>query len=61
MMATGFCICIVSWTTDTLEVTLANLFLGMAIGHALAARSHAKASAPKPIEHAQWTGLPGLS
>lgn len=61
MLATGFCICIVSWTTDTLEVTLANLFLGMAIGHALAARSQAKASAPKPNELAQWTGLPGLS
>ena len=61
MLATGFCICIVSWTTDTLEVTLANLFLGMAIGHALAARSQVEAPAPKPIEAAPWQGLPGLS
>ncbi|MFJ3521420.1 hypothetical protein ACIPO9_02995 [Pseudomonas sp. NPDC090203] len=61
MLATGFCICIVSWTTDTLEVTLANLFLGMAIGHAMAARSRAHITAPKPHERAQWNGLPGLS
>jgi hypothetical protein len=61
MLATGFCICIVSWTTDTLEVTLANLFLGMAIGHAMAARSRAGVGAPKPHERTQWDGLPGLS
>ncbi|WP_234407534.1 hypothetical protein [Pseudomonas bohemica] len=61
MLATGFCICIVSWTTDTLEVTLANLFLGMAIGHALAARSQLRAAAPKPVEATSWNGLPGLS
>lgn len=61
MLATGFCICIVSWTTDTLEVTLANLFLGMAIGHALAARSQVRTAAPKPVEAASWNGLPGLS
>ncbi|MFJ3487557.1 hypothetical protein ACIPL1_29660 [Pseudomonas sp. NPDC090202] len=60
MLATGFCICIVSWTTDTLEVTLANLFLGMAIGHALTARSQVRAHHPKPRE-VQWNGLPGLS
>lgn len=61
MLATGFCICIVSWTTDTLEVTLANLFLGMAIGHALAARSHVRVVAPKSVEARSWAGLPGLS
>jgi hypothetical protein len=61
MLATGFCICIVSWTTDTLEVTLANLFLGMAIGHALNARSQVRTTAPKPQELTQWSGLPGLS
>lgn len=61
MLTTSFCICIVSWTTDTLEVTLANLFLGMAIGHALAARSQVRTVAPKPVEMPQWTGLPGLS
>ncbi len=60
MLATGFCICIVSWTTDTLEVTLANLFLGMAIGHALATRAQVK-TVPKPHELPQWSGLPGLS
>lgn len=61
MLATGFCICIVSWTTDTLEVTLANLFLGMAIGHALAARSHVRVVVPKSVEARSWAGLPGLS
>lgn len=61
LLATGFCICIVSWTTDTLEVTLANLFLGMAIGHALAARSKVRVAAPRPLEVRSWNGLPGLS
>ncbi|WP_296260649.1 MULTISPECIES: hypothetical protein [unclassified Pseudomonas] len=61
MLATGFCICIVSWTTDTLEVTLGNLFLGMAIGHALAARAQVRVIAPKPVKAASWNGLPGLS
>lgn len=61
MLATGFCICIVSWTTDTLEVTLANLFLGMAIGHALAARSHVRGVVPKSVEARSCAGLPGLS
>jgi hypothetical protein len=61
MLATGFCICIVSWTTDTLEVTLANLFLGMAIGHALAARSKVRIPAPKARDLPRWNGLPGLS
>ncbi|HXQ99407.1 MAG TPA: hypothetical protein VN798_03350 [Pseudomonas sp.] len=61
MLATAFCVCIVSWTTDTLEVTLANLFLGMAVGHALAARSKVSKVLPKPRELPRWNGLPGLS
>ena len=61
MLVTSFCICIVSWTTDTLEVTLANMFLGMAIGHALAMKSRVRLPAPKPHELPTWNGLPGLS
>jgi hypothetical protein len=61
LLVTGFCICIVSWTTDTLEVTLANMFLGMAIGHALAMKSRGRLPAPKPHEVPTWNGLPGLS
>ena len=61
MLATGFCICIVSWTTDTLEVTLANLFLGMAICHALGAKSRVRAKDPKPAALEPWSHLPSLS
>lgn len=61
LLVTSFCICIVSWTTDTLEVTLANLFMGMAIGHALAMKSRGRVPAPKPHELPTWNGLPGLS
>lgn len=35
LLAISFCCCLVSWTTDMFEVTVANLFLGLAIGHAL--------------------------
>lgn len=34
-----FCIIIVSWTTDVMEVSICNLFLGMAIAHALRRRA----------------------
>lgn len=61
MLVTSFCICIVSWTTDTLEVTLANMFMGMAIGHALAMKSRIRSPSPKPHELPAWNGLPGLS
>jgi hypothetical protein len=61
LLATSFSICVVSWTSDSLEGTLANLFLGMAIGHALAVRSQVRVAAPKPHELPRWTGLPGLS
>lgn len=60
MLATGFCICIVSWTTDTVEVTLANLFLGMAICHALGARSRLRLNARQPAAKT-WNPLPRLS
>ena len=61
MLGTSFCICIVSWTTDTLEVTLANLFLGMAVGHVLAVKSQVRNALPKPFELPRWNPLPGLS
>jgi hypothetical protein len=30
-----FCICLVAWATDVLEVSIATLFLGLAISHVL--------------------------
>ncbi|EXF47194.1 membrane protein [Pseudomonas sp. BAY1663] len=30
-----FCLCLVAWATDVLEVTTATLFLGLAISHVL--------------------------
>lgn len=35
LLAITFCCCMISWTTDMFEVTVANLFLGLAVGHAL--------------------------
>ncbi|PHN22782.1 hypothetical protein [Pseudomonas sp. ICMP 561] len=35
LLAITFCCCMIGWTTDMFEVTVANLFLGLAIGHAL--------------------------
>lgn len=36
LLASGFCWCLISWTTDMFEVAVANLFIGMAAGYALA-------------------------
>lgn len=43
-----FCNVLVSWTTDVLELSLSNLFLGMAVSHVLL-RSAMPAAAPFPV------------
>ncbi|RMU43278.1 hypothetical protein ALP29_200052 [Pseudomonas syringae pv. avii] len=43
LLAISFCWCLISWTTDMFEVAVANLFVGLAIGYAIA-RSEALAS-----------------
>ncbi|PVZ15709.1 MULTISPECIES: hypothetical protein [unclassified Pseudomonas] len=43
-----FCNVLVSWTTDVLELSLSNLFLGMAVSHVLL-RSAMPAAAPLPV------------
>lgn len=37
LLATGFCWCLIGWTTDMFEVAVANLFIGLAAGYVLAA------------------------
>jgi hypothetical protein len=61
LFTVSFCICVISWTTDTLEVTVANLFMGMAIGHALLGTSLQRVTLPKQSELKPWNGgLPSL-
>jgi len=35
LLAISVCICLTSWTTDMFEITLSNMFMGLAIGRAL--------------------------
>jgi hypothetical protein len=43
-----FCCCLISWTTDMFEVAIANLFLGLAIGHALSDKLLESRKNPRP-------------
>ncbi|SQG01034.1 membrane protein [Paucimonas lemoignei] len=38
LLAITFCCCLISWTTDMFEVTIANLFLGLGMGHVLSGK-----------------------
>ena len=38
LLAITFCCCLISWTTDMFAVTIANLFLGLAMGHVLSGK-----------------------
>jgi hypothetical protein len=60
LLAITFCCCLVSWTTDMFEIAVANLFLGVAIGHVLSGKllDSRKNSPPQPI---QLSSLPSLS
>jgi hypothetical protein len=52
LLATGFCWCLISWTTDMFEVAVANLFIGMAAGYVLAASrvEDAPRTRPRPVK-----------
>jgi hypothetical protein len=48
LLAITFCCCMISWTTDMFEVTIANLFLGLAIGHTLSDKLLDSRRTPRP-------------
>jgi hypothetical protein len=50
LLAITFCCCMISWTTDMFEVTIANLFLGLAIGHVLSDKLMDSRKTPRPRE-----------
>ncbi|WP_408101187.1 hypothetical protein [Stutzerimonas sp. VN223-3] len=45
-----FCICLIGWATDVLEVVTATLFIGMAIAHALTPRDASQGTRYSQIE-----------
>lgn len=53
-----FCVCLVSWTTDVFESSIASLFVGMGISLALASRAVASSSAQRPQDLPELTTLP---
>lgn len=53
-----FCVCLVSWTTDVFESSIASLFVGMGISLALASREVASPSAQRPQDLPELTTLP---
>ncbi|MBI6851146.1 hypothetical protein YA0002_00085 [Pseudomonas cichorii] len=57
LLAIGFCCCLISWTTDIFEVTVANLFIGLAVGHVLFTRREEDVQANGPA-HMQINTLP---
>ena len=50
LLATGFCWCLISWTTDMFEVAVANLFIGMATGYAMASSRQEDGLRSRPRE-----------
>jgi hypothetical protein len=60
LLAITFCCCLISWTTDMFEVAVVNLFLGLAIGHALSGKllDSRKTTRPQPL---QLSTLPRLN
>lgn len=55
-----FCICLISWTTDVFESSIASLFIGVGISLAMASRDVASPSAQRPQDLPELTALPGL-
>ncbi|MFJ4144168.1 hypothetical protein [Pseudomonas sp. NPDC089734] len=59
LLAISFCCCLISWTTDIFEVAVANLFIGLTIGHVLTnPREDALQAARTP--ELQMAALPAL-
>lgn len=50
LLASGFCWCLISWTTDMFEVAVANLFIGLAIGYVITAQRLEDTSQARPRE-----------
>jgi len=48
LLAITFCCCLISWTTDMFEVTIANLFLGLGMGHVLSGKLLDSRKAARP-------------
>ena len=46
LLAISFCWCLISWTTDMFEVAVANLFIGLAIGHVMAGKESSAGHVP---------------
>jgi uncharacterized membrane protein len=55
-----FCVCLISWTTDVFESSIASLFIGVGISLAIASRDVASPSAQRPQDLPELTALPGL-
>ncbi|MFS2156243.1 O-antigen ligase family protein [Pseudomonas sp. Pseusp122] len=60
LLSIVFCICLISWTTDVFESSIASLFIGVGISLALASREIATPSAQRPQDLPELTALPGL-
>ncbi|GFM80688.1 membrane protein [Pseudomonas cichorii] len=57
LLAISFCCCLISWTTDIFEVAVANLFIGLTIGHVVFAKREEDALATRSPEM-QISALP---
>ena len=57
LLATGFCWCLISWTTDMFEVAVANLFIGLTAGYVLSASRSEDPLQARPRE-LKLNGLP---
>lgn len=58
LLSIVFCVCLVGWTTDVFESSIASLFLGMGISLALASREVASPSAQRPQDLPELNTLP---
>ena len=60
LLAITFCCCLISWTTDMFEIAVANLFLGLAIGHVLTGKQLDSRQTARPAQF-QLSTLPNMN
>lgn len=60
LLAISVCICLTSWTTDMFELTLSNLFMGLAIGRVLSSSTSTRAITSKTHGLSDLPTLPQL-
>ena len=60
LLAITFCCCLISWTTDMFEIAVANLFLGLAIGHVLTGKQLDSRQTARPAQY-QLSTLPNMN